>query len=131
MSFPLNVFSLLNYFQYDETERRREMAKNSLERYTHYYERWATNQSVGALSDYIRLLTFKFLLYFVFLESTLQFLQNKPCYLLLKGFLFPKSLCICIMPHATFFFPSFLEFGYNEETISFGLTFAMRSMIFC
>ncbi|XP_057499230.1 probable E3 ubiquitin-protein ligase ARI8 [Actinidia eriantha] len=30
---------------YDETERRRDMAKNSLERYTHYYERWATNQS--------------------------------------------------------------------------------------
>ncbi|XP_042489828.1 probable E3 ubiquitin-protein ligase ARI8 [Macadamia integrifolia] len=30
---------------YDETEKRREMAKNSLERYTHYYERWATNQS--------------------------------------------------------------------------------------
>ncbi|KAI3683425.1 hypothetical protein L1987_83928 [Smallanthus sonchifolius] len=30
---------------YDESERRREMAKNSLERYTHYYERWATNQS--------------------------------------------------------------------------------------
>ncbi|KAK4404089.1 putative E3 ubiquitin-protein ligase ARI8 [Sesamum angolense] len=25
---------------YDEAERRREMAKNSLERYTHYYERW-------------------------------------------------------------------------------------------
>ncbi|CAA7027310.1 unnamed protein product [Microthlaspi erraticum] len=31
--------------QYDETERRREMAKNSLERYTHYYERWASNQT--------------------------------------------------------------------------------------
>ncbi|KAL5990969.1 hypothetical protein ACLOJK_011875 [Asimina triloba] len=31
---------------YDETEKRREMAKNSLERYTHYYERWATNQSL-------------------------------------------------------------------------------------
>ncbi|KAK9293215.1 hypothetical protein L1049_021204 [Liquidambar formosana] len=30
---------------YDESEKRREMAKNSLERYTHYYERWATNQS--------------------------------------------------------------------------------------
>jgi len=30
---------------YDETEKRREMAKNSLERYTHYYERWASNQS--------------------------------------------------------------------------------------
>lgn len=30
---------------YDESERRREMAKDSLERYTHYYERWATNQS--------------------------------------------------------------------------------------
>ncbi|KAL1536437.1 putative E3 ubiquitin-protein ligase ari7 [Salvia divinorum] len=30
---------------YDESERRREMAKNSLERYTHYYERWASNQS--------------------------------------------------------------------------------------
>ncbi|KAK9138180.1 hypothetical protein Sjap_008774 [Stephania japonica] len=29
---------------YDVTERRREMAKNSLERYTHYYERWAANQ---------------------------------------------------------------------------------------
>ncbi|XP_020531884.1 probable E3 ubiquitin-protein ligase ARI8 isoform X2 [Amborella trichopoda] len=38
---------------YDETEKRREMAKNSLERYTHYYERWATNQSsrAKALSD--------------------------------------------------------------------------------
>ncbi|MQL81651.1 hypothetical protein Taro_014108 [Colocasia esculenta] len=38
---------------YDETERRREMAKNSLERYTHYYERWATNQlsRQKALSD--------------------------------------------------------------------------------
>jgi hypothetical protein len=23
------------------------MAKNSLERYTHYYERWATNESVS------------------------------------------------------------------------------------
>jgi hypothetical protein len=32
--------------QYDEAERRREMAKNSLEKYTHYYERWATNESV-------------------------------------------------------------------------------------
>ncbi|KAF7132236.1 hypothetical protein RHSIM_Rhsim09G0029400 [Rhododendron simsii] len=30
---------------YDETERRRAMAKKSIERYTHYYERWATNQS--------------------------------------------------------------------------------------
>ncbi|XP_047338421.1 probable E3 ubiquitin-protein ligase ARI8 [Impatiens glandulifera] len=28
----------------DETEKSREMAKNSLERYTHYYQRWATNQ---------------------------------------------------------------------------------------
>ncbi|CAM6106301.1 unnamed protein product [Calypogeia fissa] len=38
---------------YDEAERRREMAKNSLERYTHYYERWATNESsrAKALSD--------------------------------------------------------------------------------
>lgn len=32
--------------QYDEAENRRERAKISLERYTHYYERWATNQSV-------------------------------------------------------------------------------------
>ncbi|KAJ0981006.1 hypothetical protein J5N97_009261 [Dioscorea zingiberensis] len=30
---------------YDESENRREMAKKSLERYTHYYERWATNES--------------------------------------------------------------------------------------
>jgi ariadne-1 len=34
-------------WQYDDSERRREMAKNSLERYTHYYERWAANQSVS------------------------------------------------------------------------------------
>ncbi|ONM03492.1 putative E3 ubiquitin-protein ligase ARI5 [Zea mays] len=31
--------------QYDETESRRERAKNSLERYMHYYERWASNQT--------------------------------------------------------------------------------------
>lgn len=36
-----------HWLQYDESERRREMAKNSLERYTHYYERWAANQSVS------------------------------------------------------------------------------------
>ncbi|KAI3783740.1 hypothetical protein L1987_42826 [Smallanthus sonchifolius] len=30
---------------YDDSEKRREMAINSLERYTHFYERWATNQS--------------------------------------------------------------------------------------
>ncbi|KAJ9189220.1 hypothetical protein P3X46_000539 [Hevea brasiliensis] len=36
---------------YDEAERRREMAKNSLERYTHYYERWASNQLLEKLSD--------------------------------------------------------------------------------
>ncbi|KAG8390715.1 hypothetical protein BUALT_Bualt01G0112300 [Buddleja alternifolia] len=30
---------------YDEEERRREMAKTSVEKYMHYYERWATNQS--------------------------------------------------------------------------------------
>ncbi|CAA7400457.1 unnamed protein product [Spirodela intermedia] len=37
----------------DETESRRKMAKNYLERYTHYYERWAANQSSRqkALSD--------------------------------------------------------------------------------
>ncbi|BBN00641.1 ariadne-1 [Marchantia polymorpha subsp. ruderalis] len=33
---------------YDEADRRRDMAKNSLERYTHYYERWATNESSRA-----------------------------------------------------------------------------------
>ncbi|CAL8085628.1 unnamed protein product [Prunus armeniaca] len=31
---------------YNETERRREMAKHSLEGYTHYYECWARNQLV-------------------------------------------------------------------------------------
>ncbi|AQK57791.1 Putative RING zinc finger domain superfamily protein [Zea mays] len=30
---------------YDETDARRERAKNSLERYMHYYERWASNQT--------------------------------------------------------------------------------------
>lgn len=38
-----NVFLM---FQYDEAEARRERAKNSLERYMHYYERWASNQTV-------------------------------------------------------------------------------------
>ncbi|GMH18194.1 hypothetical protein Nepgr_020035 [Nepenthes gracilis] len=44
---------------YDEAERRREMAKNSLERYTHYYERWASNQSSRqkALSDLLQMQT--------------------------------------------------------------------------
>ncbi|GLT27961.1 hypothetical protein SLA2020_029240 [Shorea laevis] len=44
---------------YDETEKRREMAKNSLERYTHYYERWATNQlsRQKALVDLQQMLT--------------------------------------------------------------------------
>ncbi|PIA53358.1 hypothetical protein AQUCO_00900141v1 [Aquilegia coerulea] len=39
--------------EYDETEKRREMAKRSLERYTHYYERWATNEKsrVKAMQD--------------------------------------------------------------------------------
>lgn len=39
--------------KHDETEKRREMAKNSLERYTHYYERWASNEQskAKALSD--------------------------------------------------------------------------------
>uniref|UniRef100_A0ACD5YG22 Uncharacterized protein n=1 Tax=Avena sativa TaxID=4498 RepID=A0ACD5YG22_AVESA len=30
---------------YDEAEAQRERAKNSLVRYTHYYERWASNQT--------------------------------------------------------------------------------------
>lgn len=42
----LDYVFLLSVHQYDDAEKRREMAKNSLERYTHYYERWATNQSV-------------------------------------------------------------------------------------
>ncbi|KAK9747733.1 hypothetical protein RND81_02G012300 [Saponaria officinalis] len=29
--------------KYDEEEQRREMAKNNVERYAHYYERWASN----------------------------------------------------------------------------------------
>ncbi|XP_039064181.1 probable E3 ubiquitin-protein ligase ARI8 isoform X2 [Hibiscus syriacus] len=29
---------------FDEEEKRRELAKLSVEKYTHYYERWATNQ---------------------------------------------------------------------------------------
>ncbi|KAK4338847.1 hypothetical protein RND71_040309 [Anisodus tanguticus] len=36
---------------FDESEKRREMAKNSSEKYIHYYERWATNQSLEKLSD--------------------------------------------------------------------------------
>ncbi|KAE8670291.1 putative E3 ubiquitin-protein ligase ARI7 [Hibiscus syriacus] len=33
-----------------DTKFRRDMAKNSLDRYTHYYERWAINQSVCRFS---------------------------------------------------------------------------------
>ncbi|AQK57788.1 Putative RING zinc finger domain superfamily protein [Zea mays] len=36
---------------YDETDARRERAKNSLERYMHYYERWASNQTIANLTD--------------------------------------------------------------------------------
>ncbi|VAI74594.1 probable E3 ubiquitin-protein ligase ARI8 isoform X2 [Triticum urartu] len=38
---------------YDEAEARRERAKHSLERYMHYYERWASNQTSRqkAISD--------------------------------------------------------------------------------
>ncbi|KAI8537599.1 hypothetical protein RHMOL_Rhmol09G0036500 [Rhododendron molle] len=44
---------------YDETEMRRAMAKKSIERYTHYYERWATNQSSRqkAIADLHRMQT--------------------------------------------------------------------------
>ncbi|XP_024933190.2 probable E3 ubiquitin-protein ligase ARI8 [Ziziphus jujuba] len=31
--------------KHDEDEKKREMAKKYIERYTHYYERWATNES--------------------------------------------------------------------------------------
>eukprot|EP00854_Cymbomonas_tetramitiformis_P005525 gene5525-6701_t len=34
-----------NAGEYDETEKRRENARNSLERYMHYYERWAVSQT--------------------------------------------------------------------------------------
>lgn len=44
--FGIFLHYVLFVHQYDDAEKRREMAKNSLERYTHYYERWATNQSV-------------------------------------------------------------------------------------
>ncbi|KAF5177833.1 E3 ubiquitin-protein ligase dbl4, partial [Thalictrum thalictroides] len=39
--------------EYDETEKRREMAKRSLKRYTHYYQRWAANERsrVKAMKD--------------------------------------------------------------------------------
>ena len=33
------------------------MAKNSLERYTHYYERWASNQTVCTIFLYLSLKT--------------------------------------------------------------------------
>ncbi|KAH0976813.1 hypothetical protein GBA52_026532 [Prunus armeniaca] len=39
---------------YDETERRREMAKHSQERYTHYYEFWARNQLYPGYMEKLR-----------------------------------------------------------------------------
>ena len=44
--------------QYDEAEARRERAKHSLERYMHYYERWASNQTV--CSRYLSLVSMSF-----------------------------------------------------------------------
>ncbi|KAH7847409.1 hypothetical protein Vadar_025751 [Vaccinium darrowii] len=43
----------------DEVERRREMAKKNIEKYTHYYERWAGNHSSRqkALADLHRMET--------------------------------------------------------------------------
>lgn len=38
------------------------MAKNSLERYTHYYERWATNQSVWIVGYSLYLVSFELVL---------------------------------------------------------------------
>ncbi|PWZ28898.1 putative E3 ubiquitin-protein ligase ARI8 [Zea mays] len=43
---------------YDETDARRERAKNSLERYMHYYERWASNQTILSFhNEYFELST--------------------------------------------------------------------------
>eukprot|EP00850_Spirogloea_muscicola_P007257 SM000036S13301 [mRNA] locus=s36:396602:401301:- [translate_table: standard] len=60
---------------YDETERRREMAKNSLERYTHYYERWATNESsrMKALEDLRQMLLDKVVVHMI------EILSDKQC----------------------------------------------------
>lgn len=33
------------------------MAKNSLERYTHYYERWASNQSVYIIFKFFKFIS--------------------------------------------------------------------------
>jgi hypothetical protein len=55
------------------------MAKNSLERYTHYYERWASNQvsrqkAMGDLqkmqSEKVRVINLIFEFYFLHLLST-------------------------------------------------------------
>ena len=66
------LIAIILFLQYDEAERRREMAKNSLERYTHYYERWATNESVSACLGLF--LLFFFLVGFVVLpfQTTLE-----------------------------------------------------------
>ncbi|XP_050369058.1 probable E3 ubiquitin-protein ligase ARI8 [Argentina anserina] len=44
---------------YDEEEKRREMAKNSVEKYTHHFERWQSNHSSRqkALEDLDQMLT--------------------------------------------------------------------------
>lgn len=45
-SYPCNGFEIRKREgAVDDSERRREMARKSLERYTHYYERWAANHS--------------------------------------------------------------------------------------
>lgn len=52
MENPWLSFSHPIWLQYDESEKRRKRAKFSLERYTHYYERWATNESVCLICDH-------------------------------------------------------------------------------
>ncbi|KAF8391836.1 hypothetical protein HHK36_022174 [Tetracentron sinense] len=80
---------------YDETEKRREMAKSSLERYTHYYERWATNQSSSqkALADLQKMQAVHVskILYYIMQSSLLQLRS------ILSSFLYIFKICCLLL----------------------------------
>ncbi|KAL4566238.1 hypothetical protein LXL04_030350 [Taraxacum kok-saghyz] len=85
---------ICKYELHDESERRIKMAKNSLQQYTHYHERWDTNQSLAKRSEkQCQLETYlKFIL-----EAWLQSAVRKTSYkanLIQRGVSIGSALCL-------------------------------------
>ncbi|RXI00759.1 hypothetical protein DVH24_000993 [Malus domestica] len=87
------ISTILCSNSYDEAERRREMAKNSLEKYTHYYERWASNQQVFTI------LFFKFPLVLVLYHEFMQEIFIVPIF---NKFSYVSSLAVYFVSESFF-----------------------------